>query len=69
MKKNPTAQILDDRELIQEAFKAYFKKYGTGPGTIQPSESMCEVGKKYVYIRNGSDLLGKYDWHKKEMID
>jgi hypothetical protein len=64
--------IIEDTDLIKEAFKAYFKWHknnGSLDNQIQqPSELFSQVGRKYVEIRNGGDLLAKYDFKKKKIV-
>lgn len=52
-------------EILDQALKAYFK---LGDNMMQPSISMCEVKRKYVYIRNTSQLLAKYDYKNKSFV-
>lgn len=53
-------------EILQEAFKTYWKRCAWAN---MYSVDCCTVGRKYAYIRNGGSLLGKYDYRRKEFVD
>ncbi len=51
-------------QILDQALKAYHKL----GNVMMYSKSNCDVGTKYVYIRNGATTLAKYDYKNKVFI-
>lgn len=63
------ARIEDPEEILDRALKAYFKRVEkNGLNVMQPSKDCCVVDQKYCYIRNGTDLLAKYNHIVKKFV-
>lgn len=61
--------IREPKELMEEAFSAYFKHFGSdGTKPMLPNSISSTVGRKFVYIRSGNELLAKYNLKTKKII-
>jgi len=70
MKSPKKTRIEDPEEILDRSIEAYFKR-GEKEGLLlaQPSRLSCVVGRTYCYIRNGTDLLAKYDHRKRIFVE
>ena len=70
MKNSKNAKIESDKKKFEKALEAYFKnasKKGFIP--IQPSLSLYEVTRDFVFLRNGTDLLAKYNHRQDKFVE
>lgn len=58
--------VEEDPKLYNEALDAYFAYFGKHADF--PSEPLCEIGRKYVHLRNSHRLLARYDIDKKQIV-
>ncbi len=61
---------MTEHELYQKALTAYIRK-AKNENIIpnQPSELYSEIDDQLVILKNGSDLLAKYDYTKERFVD
>jgi hypothetical protein len=58
--------VLEDLQLYQEACDAYFHWCDlSGLAQAQPDKDDSEIDRRYVYLRNATGLLAKYDIQSK----